>query len=508
MDRSGCGQFRDRCDRFFGVNDACSHVWRKNAKIPQVMSIRAIIFFLLAVAVGPAAMAEGDLPLLVQGSLNIRHVPHDTVSIHVSDLDSGETVLGWHDDVSRNPASTMKLITTLVALDVLGPSYRWQTDIYALGDIQDGRLDGDLLIKGHGDPYLVTERVWQMLRTVNQAGIREIGGDILLDDSYFDVAPHDPANFDRQPLRAYNVAPNALLMNFKVVRYWFEPDHSANSVRVLVDPPLGNLRVENRLQLANGSCRGYQRGISITPNDALDTMILEGRFPDRCERYAMDRTALDHSEFAYGLVAALWRESGGVLDGGWRAGVAPEDAEPVVSFPSLSLTELIARINKHSNNVMARQLMYTMSAEVLGEPGTEAGGRKVVLDWIAEHAPDVELLQLDNGAGLSRDARITARGFASLLEYAWRQPYMPEFAASMALSGHDGTLRRRFDEPQLIGQAHLKTGSLDHVSAIAGYMQSRSGRRFAVVVLHNYEDIHRGPGEEVQTALLNWLYEL
>ncbi len=470
---------------------------------------KAFIFLvaLLAVAQSAAGAPESDLPLPIRSVLNLRQVPDDTLSIHVIDLDSGETLLGWNDDVSRNPASTMKLVTTLVALDVLGPSYRWQTDVYALGDIVDGRLDGDLLLKGHGDPYLVTERVWKMLRIINQAGIREVSGDLLLDDSYFDVGPHNPADFDRQPLRAYNVAPNALLMNFKVVRYWFEPDIEANKVRVMLDPKLENLRVENRLSLTNSSCRGYQRGISITPNENNDTMILDGRFPNRCHRYSMDRTVLDHNAFAYGLVASLWKESGGVLGGGWRNAVAPEEAEPLVSFSSLSLTEVIARVNKHSNNVMARQLLYTLSAVVGGAPGTEQGGRAVILDWLAEKTPEIASLQLDNGAGLSREARINAKDFASILRYAWRQPYMPEFSSSLALSGHDGTLRKRFDDRELIGQAHLKTGSLDHVSAIAGYMQSRSGRRFAVVVLQNHEDIHRGPGEEVQTALLRWLYE-
>jgi len=470
---------------------------------------KPFIFLLTLFAVTPlaASVPESKLPLPVRSALNLRQVPDETLSVHVIDLDSGETVIDWNDDVSRNPASTMKLVTTLVALDVLGPSYRWQTDVYALGDIVDGRLDGDLLLKGYGDPYLVTERVWKMLRVINQAGIREVSGDLLLDDSYFDVGPHNPAEFDHQPLRAYNVAPNALLMNFKVVRYWFEPDLESNSVRVMLDPKLENLFVENRLSLSDSSCRGYQRGISITPNENNDTMILDGQFPNRCDRYSMDRTVLNHNAFAYGLFASLWKESGGVLEGGWRNAVAPEDVEPLLSFNSLSLAEVIARVNKYSNNVMARQLLYTLSAVVSGAPGTEQGGRAIISDWLAEKMPEVAGLQLDNGAGLSREARITAKDFATILSYAWRQPYMPEFSSSLALSGHDGTLRERFDDKELTGQAHLKTGSLDHVSAIAGYLQSRSGRRFVVVVLQAYKDIHRGPGEEIQTALLRWLYE-
>lgn len=469
--------------------------------------MRLILVTIAALLCAQAAATDEKLPVGVQNALDVRQVPHDTLSVVITDVETGETVLSWLPDEPRNPASTIKLLTTLVALDVLGPAYRWKTEIYALGDINDERLDGDLLIKGYGDPFLVTERVWQMLRNLRNAGIRHIDGNLLLDDSYFDVAEHDPAEFDRQPLRAYNVAPNALLMNFKVVRYWFEPQPDSGSVKVSVEPAMANLRVENKLALAPGSCRGYQRGITITPNEDVDTMVFSGRFPAGCKRYAMDRTALSHNEFAWGLVSSLWEESGGTIGGAWESVTAAEDEEPILEFPSLSLAETIARINKHSNNVMARQLMYTLSAEVNGVPGTEEGGRKVIVDWLTEHNINSAELVLDNGAGLSRRSRITAGDMVSMLSFAWRQAYMPEYLASMSLSGLDGTLRRRFLDATLTGKAHLKTGSLDHVTAIAGYLQARSGRRFALVALHNFDDIHRGPGEEVQEALLRWLYE-
>ena len=167
------------------------------------------------------------------------------------------------------------------------------------------------MLKGYGDPFLVTERVWQLLRNIRHAGVREISGDLLLDDSWFEIGDYDPAAFDRQPLRAYNVAPNALMMNFKVVRYWFEPNHAGSAVDVRMDPPLDNLSVENQLGLANGSCRGFQRGITISTNEAVEEVTFSGRFPNGCKRYAMDRTALSHNEFVYGLFDSLWRESGG-----------------------------------------------------------------------------------------------------------------------------------------------------------------------------------------------------
>jgi len=451
--------------------------------------------------------AETELPGRIRSALDARNIAHDSLSVFVADVETGETVLQWRSDEARNPASTIKLLTTLVALDVLGPAYRWRTDVYAKGKLSGGRLDGDLLLKGYGDPFLVTERVWQLLRNIRHAGVREITGDLLLDDSWFDVGDYDPAAFDRQPLRAYNVAPNALLMNFKVVRYWFEPDHEAGTVKVRLDPPLENLGVKNRLDLANGRCRGYQRGITITANNAIDEVTFSGQFPSGCDRYSMDRAALTHNEFVYGLFGSLWRDSGGLFEGGWRNVIVEEDAEPLLSFDSLPLTDMIARINKHSNNVMVRQLLYTLGAEANGAPGTEESGKAVISKWLTDNGLASTKIAIENGAGLSRNTRTTAKDMAEMLQFAWRQPYMPEYLASMALSGLDGTLRRRFNDADLLGKAHLKTGSLDHVTAIAGYLQSRSGRRFVIVAMQNFENIHRGPGEEVQEALLRWLYE-
>ena len=295
------------------------------------------------------------------------------------------------------------------------------------------------------------------------------------------------------------------MMNFKVVRYWFEPNGEAVEVRL--DPQLHNLRVDNRLGTRKGYCGGYQRGIAVSMNGNNDEVVFSGRFPDGCKRYAMDRTALTHNEFAYGLFRSLWEDSGGVIDGGWRNATVDEDAEPLFSFESLPLTDIISSVNKHSNNVMARQVLFTLAAEELGPPGTEQGGREVISTWLEDNGLKTEAIFLENGAGLSRESRITAKAMSSLLTFAWKQPYMPEYLASMSLSGLDGTLLRRFRRTDLVGKAHLKTGSLDHVTAIAGYLQARSGRRFAVVALQNHEDIHRGPGEEVQEALLRWLYE-
>ncbi len=471
------------------------------------MSNRLSILPLLVVILPAIALCESVLPPGVQESLTLRKAPPESLSIYVENLDTGEPLLTWNEEVPRNPASVVKLLTTLVALDILGPAYTWKTEVYLVGELNAGVLEGDLLLKGYGDPWLVTERVWQMLRELRQRGISHITGDLLIDDSHFNVPYHDPAKFDREPLRAYNVAPNALLMNFKVVRYYFEPNAESATVDIRVDPPLENLRVENKLRIVPGRCRGYQRGITITPNHAVDHMIMSGEFPSGCISYEMGRTALSHNQFAYGLFKSIWEESGGEFSGSYWNVIKPDHAELFLVFDSWPLADVITKVNKHSNNVMARQLLFTLGAEKFAVPGTEEGGRQVVSDWLKERQLDATELKLDNGAGLSRESRISAEILGEILRYAWESPFMPEFLSSLSLSGLDGTLARRFRNDPLTGKAHIKTGRLDNVAAIAGYLQARSGNRYVVVALQNHTDVHRGPGEEVQAALLRWLYE-
>lgn len=469
----------------------------------QISNSLAGIVALLASA---ANAAQTELPPAVVSALEVRGIPQQAVSIYVEDLDKRTAILDFNADMARNPASTIKLLTTLAALDLLGPAYRWKTEVYLLGPLEDGVLRGDLAIKGYGDPFLVTEKFWTMLRELRQRGLRKIEGNLVIDDSYFAVPPHDAGAFDNSPLRAYNVEPNALMLNLKVVNYHFSPRPEDGRVDLRVDPELSNLEVVNQLRLTNGRCGGYQRGITVTANDTIDTVVFSGKFPSGCESYQMGRTALDHNRYAYGLFSHLWAQVGGEFNGELQRAAVAEGAEPMLVFDSQPLSDVISLLNKHSNNVMARQLLYTLGAEMAGAPGTEKAGRQVIHDWLGRHGLEFPEMVLENGSGLSREARIAPRHMGDLLRIGYRSQFMPEFLSSLSVAGIDGTLSRRYRGEPLMGMAHAKTGSLDHVSSLAGYLQTQSGRRLSVVVMLNHEDVHRGPGEEVQTALLKWLY--
>ena len=195
----------------------------------------------------------------------------------------------------------------------------------------------------------------------------------------------------------------------------------------------------------------------------------------------------------------------GSLDGAVKSGMAPKDGEPLVEYESPALAEIIRSVNKFSNNVMTRHLLLTLGAETFEAPGTDIKGLRAVTEWLSANALEMPELHMSNGAGLSRETRISAGSMGRLLLSGWRSRYMSEFIASMSLSGLDGTMRQRFQGDRIRGRLHAKTGRLDHVYALAGYFNSANGKTYVVVSIHNDHDVHRGPGEELQMALLNWI---
>ena len=221
----------------------------------------------------------------------------------------------------------------------------------------------------------------------------------------------------------------------------------------------------------------------------------------------ISRAILPAPEYAYGVIRTLWEEGGGEITGGLRVEPVPEELEPFHEFDSLAVSELIRQVNKWSNNVMTRQIFLTLGAERYGAPGTVDKARDAARAALAERGLDFAELLLDNGAGLSRDTRISARNLARLLRAAHDSPFKAEFESSLALAGLDGTMRRRFRNDELTGQMHIKTGRLNGVFAMAGYLRSKSGREFVVVAIQNDSLAHRGPGEEAHTELLRWTYQ-
>ncbi|WP_241687791.1 D-alanyl-D-alanine carboxypeptidase/D-alanyl-D-alanine-endopeptidase [Janthinobacterium sp. 17J80-10] len=451
----------------------------------------------------PWARAQ-PLPAPVIEALQRAGIPGHAVGAWVQEAGADRVLVAVNPATPFNPASTMKLLTTGAALDLLGPATTWKTEVYATGVLAGDVLQGDLVIKGGGDPRLVVENLWQFLREIRARGIREIRGNLVLDRSLFAPDNHDPAQFDGDPGRPYNAGADALLFNFKSFTVRFLPDPAQGRVGLAVEPPLATFQVIGPA-LGAGECGEWRQKLLMTQ----DARVLQfgGAYPAACGEKTLHVLAWNMSSARYFEIVfrRLWADLGGVLAGAVTEGATPADAWLVAQRESSSLAEVVRDINKFSNNVMARQLLLNMAARFTGQPATVAGGAEVVKTWVVARRLEMPELVIDNGSGLSRDGRIAAGSMARLLQAAFRAPTMPEFMASLPLAGQDGTMRKRLNGHAVAGMAHIKTGYLRDVRAIAGYVLAASGKRYVVVFLINHANA--AGAADAQDLLLKWVHE-
>lgn len=454
----------------------------------------------LVLAAAAQASPAQTLPPEVQRALKSAGVPADALSVHLLDTHGGRRVLQWQDAKAVNPASLAKLLTTAAALDRLGPAWSWATPVWLAGAVNErGVLEGSLHIKGSGDPKLVLERVWLLLRQVQQRGVREIRGDIVLDNSAFAVPEGSPAEFDGEPLRPYNVRPAALLFNFRSSVYTFVPDAAAGVARIAVEPALAGQVVDRSVPLASGPCEDWRGALKASFDPARARFA--GSYALACGEQSWPVADPQPASYEARLVDALWREMGGVLHGSVREGPAPESTKPTFELRSPPLAELIRDINKFSNNVMAQQLFLTLAREANPrQPATPDSARETLMRWLVERTGSGgDEVLLDNGSGLSRSTRLSAARLAKVLLQAYEGPAMSELMSSLPVSGLDGTMRRSRAAP---GRAHLKTGSLRDVAGVAGYVLSNSGRRYVLVAIVNHPQANAA--RPALDALVQW----
>ena len=454
---------------------------------------------------GMMMQAQAQLPPAVSKQLSKYKIPESSVSAIVMPLDSSLALLNHHPDKARNPASVMKLLTTYAALDILGPAYTWETQYYINGKLKGEVLEGDLVIRGGGDPYLVKEQFWLQLAALRELGVRKITGNLLIDNSAFDLPVFDRAEFDSQPTRLYNVGPSATLLNFNASRFRLRPNGS--KVDVLLDPPVHNVVVNNQLKLAKGRCRGAQSGwsVDVANKEEKAYVVFRGKYRKGCGSYDLSRAVLESEPYLYGLFVYLWNNLGGEFNGKVGRAEVMEGAKPIYVGHSKPLAEVITGTNKYSNNLLARQLLLTIGHHYFGDGASVEDGIQSVQAWLKDKGMAMPALVMENGAGLSRHIQLTASDLSRLLTYAAKSPYHPEFMASFSLGGVDGTMRKRLKDSRPGVRARLKTGYVKGARTLAGYLRADSGKDYAVVLFIQNPKVNFSNGNEVQDAFIRWV---
>jgi D-alanyl-D-alanine carboxypeptidase/D-alanyl-D-alanine-endopeptidase (penicillin-binding protein 4) len=487
--------------------------WLANLDFPQigtqtrymklwVAAKRGVLVMLLVAshAAGAQSAQPLALPEAVVAALKMANVPASAVGISVASLSGPGLTLAANENQPMNPASTMKLVTTLAGLELLGPQHQWRTDLMSNAPLKNGVLEGDLWLRGSGDPQLVIEGLWLLVQRLRGVGVREIRGNLMLDRSAFEAAQHDPAAFDGEALRPYNAGPDALLLNYKAVSFHFIADHENKLARVYALPALAGLDTPATVRGTEGACNDWRARLGGDFTDPLRPTF-RGAYPLSCGDKVWHVSMLDTGQYAEAIFRSLWASNGGVWRGRVREGYVPTDARLLAQHESRPLAELIRDINKYSNNVMARQLFLTLGGDASRRFANKERAQRAVGDWLASKGIDRREFVLENGAGLSRVERLTPAALARLLQSAFASPLMPEFVSSLPILGVDGTMRRRSGAT---GSAHIKTGLLADTRAIAGYVLSASGKRYVVVAFINHPNA--SAGQPALDALLNWVY--
>jgi D-alanyl-D-alanine carboxypeptidase/D-alanyl-D-alanine-endopeptidase (penicillin-binding protein 4) len=449
---------------------------------------------LLALTFTAAGAAE--LPREVVRALRSAGIPQSSISAVVQEVSAGRPLLAVNAIEARNPASVMKVITTYSALELLGPAYRWKTEAYVDGN--------DVVLRGYGDPKLNEESFWMLLRNLRGRGIADIRGDVVLDRTWF--SPVANGRIDNDVFRPYNVTPDALLVNFKSLRFTFVPE--PGGVRLFAEPALPGLEIANSLRLAEGNCpdgRAFRELVQASFQSRPPRASFTGLYPTSCGERELNVALYAPEDYVEAMIRQFWREMGGTWSGKVREGTVPPTARLLYRHDSPPLGEVVRDINKFSNNVMARQLYLTLAAELGGAPARPENARHAIRQWLDLKNIRAPEFVIENGSGLSRNERASAATIAAVLHAAWRSAVMPEFIASLPLVAADGTMRKRLVGERVAGHAHIKTGLLQDARSIAGYVLDRYGKRYVVVMLVNHP---RAPeAQAAQDALIEWVYE-
>lgn len=470
-----------------------------------LLRFRSVVALFLFLGSGWAFAQGLALPPELQRAWKTTGLSDQSLSLVVQDTE-GNTLINHNGEVARNPASVMKLVSTWVGLSALGPDYTWRTSFLAQAGAkvdEQGSLTGPLYIQASGDPQLTIPDLWSMLRDLRLRGVKNLSS-VVIDRSVFGRVGINPHAFDGAGDRPYNASPDALVVGLGASRLVMQPDATNKRWIPLLDPALPGLRVEGEVGWQDGVCPGSPNiGTAIRAQGSGVVVQLSGKAIGSCGEFSVYRLTLDQPAFFEAVFRALWQELGGTLARGFSTGAVPKNATALVWHDSAPLADQIRLINKRSNNLMATLVHLTVGAELSGKGATVASAEQAATRVLNQQGVNTQGWRIDNGSGLSREARVTATGLAQMLQAAWRSNYMPEYISSLAISGVDGTVKRRLRDDDVQGRAHLKTGTLRDARALSGYVLGASGKRYILVSMVN--DSRSAAVRPFDDAVVKWL---
>lgn len=448
----------------------------------------------------PAKLTQ--FPDEIIDALNAARLREDGLSVFVQSVSDPAPLLAVNEDVPRNPASVMKLVTTYASLGTLGADYRWPVELYSTGTVNGDTLQGDLFLKGYGAPNFKEGDLHHLLDDLRATGIKKITGNLVIDNTYFSIEKHDTGEFDGKRYAAYNAQSDALIYNEGL------SDFIVRGSDVFSPNPAKNVEIANNLQGKNAACAGRfaypKTGISHRNDQVI--MRFEGVISNNCGERKYSFVLTDAANMVYSTAFKIWTDDmAGVIAGqDFVVAPTPANAKLLAKIESEPVSDILPMINKKSNNVMAQQLFLSIGAKQAGNADTSEKAYQGIQQWFKTRGLDFPELVMENGSGLSRNGQISARHIADLLFDAYQHPQHDAFINSLPIMGVDGTLKKRMKGSHVAGHAHLKTGTLNNAKALAGYVVADDGETYVVAILHNDPAV-KYKARPIHDKLIDWI---
>ncbi|WP_434387055.1 D-alanyl-D-alanine carboxypeptidase/D-alanyl-D-alanine endopeptidase [Melittangium boletus] len=468
-------------------------------QVPRARTFMAVMVAFFVVQPRPAGAADDKkraereaLKASLMQVLQREPLNASRVAVHMLSLDDGSVVFSHNADELLNPASNVKLVTSAAALATLGSEHRFETD-FLLEPESDGIKAKTLYVRGKGDPSITTERLFGMTGDLFHTGLREVQ-DIVVDDSWFD-AERTPSGYDQEDTdRAYMAPTGALSLNWNAVGVYLRAGDSLGSKGVVeLEPASDYFVVESTL--TTGDKRARRFSVASDAAGAQQKILVRGQVPQGGGAMSVWKK-IDNPPMYFGQTLKQLLVARGIkVKGKVKPGVTPPRSRLVYTATSDTFDLILKKLNKVSSNFIAEMLLKSMGAESRGAPGSFAKGLDVVEEFLAR---DVGIPRgtyvMKNGSGLNDTNRFSATQFDKLLRYMYeRFPLAPEYLSSLGIAGKDGTLKYRFDGTDAVGRLRAKTGTLENVSALSGYVQAAGGEKFIFSMMVNDYPGRSGP---------------
>ncbi|MEW5803081.1 MAG: D-alanyl-D-alanine carboxypeptidase/D-alanyl-D-alanine-endopeptidase [bacterium] len=429
--------------------------------------------------------------------------------IYVTSLKSGKVLADIHGEDLFIPASNQKLFTSAAALARLKPDYCFPTIIYAGKMPKDGVISGPLYIKGFGDPLLVNEELWELTRQIGDAGIKRVTEGLVYDDSYFASEENREEQQGGDPSVWYRAESGALSINFNTVTFSIRPASKVGYKPLIQwNTSARSIQVINKAITTAGSPK---KALSIARNvkDGINTFTFSGQISIRHSPMTIYRAVEAPARYAAEALKEMLVQKGIHISGEVRPGIVPEEARVICQHQSKPLAIIVTSLNKISNNFIAQQLLKAMGAEVKGSPGTSDKGVAVIKEFLEEAGVGADHFTATDGCGLSKKNMTSPKKIVDLLTYMQQKfEYQPEYFASLAIAGVDGTLKKRLRNPKTQRRVRAKTGLVNGVSCLSGYVYSYQDELISFSILMNGNKNQHHLCKTIQDRIVELLLDL